>query len=104
MESKVFLGVNRIRPGEISEDKKESLNNFFNLPVRFYDYNGNIKDNILGMAPNSPIWNYWKNLYHYPGKHINMTICYNENNEYVLFDSYINMEEEILFRVEKKSN
>lgn len=33
-----------------------------------------------------------------------MTICYNENNEYILFDSYIDMDEDILFKVEKKGN
>ena len=31
-----------------------------------------------------------------------MTICYNEENEYVLFDSYIDMKEEILFKIDKK--
>jgi len=33
-----------------------------------------------------------------------MTFCYNENNEYVLFDSYIDMSQEILFKVPKSSD
>ena len=58
-DAKVFLGVNRIRPGELDTSLIESLSNYNDLNVRFYDYNDNIKDNILGIAPNSDIWKYW---------------------------------------------
>lgn len=102
-DAKIFLGVNRIRPGTLHTDKNEELQHFYNLPVKFYDNFDSVKDNILGLSPNSPIWKYWKDIYNFPNKHINITICYNQEHEYVLYDSYIDMEKEILFRVEKKS-
>lgn len=71
------------------------------MPVHLYSNTEEFEDNILGLGPNSPVWNYWKNLYHFPNNHINITVCYNEENEYMMFDSYIDMDNEILFKVDK---
>lgn len=102
-DSEGFLGVNRVRPGEIIVEKNEDIENFYKLPIRFFDNTDEMENNILGLAPNSPIWHYWKDIYHFPGKHVNMTVCYNKDNEYVLFDSYIDMNKEIMFKVNKGS-
>ena len=98
-----FLGVNRVRPGEIIVEKNEDIENFYKLPIRFFYADQVMENNVLGLAPSSPIWHYWKDIYHFPGKHVNMTICYNKDNEYVLFDSYIDMDKEIMFKVDKGS-
>lgn len=99
-----FLGVNRVRPGEITVEKNEDIANFYSLPMRFYDNVEGLSHNVLGLGPNSPIWEYWKRIYHFPGKHINVTMCYNTDNEYVLYDSYIDRESEIMFGLDESKN
>lgn len=103
-EAKSFLGVNRIRPGELETNKDGQYQNYYDLPMRFFEPNEKMPHNVLGLSPNSVIWNYWENLYHFPGKHINMTFTYNPDDEFILFDSSIDMDEEVLYKVNKKSN
>lgn len=97
-----FLGANRIRPGEIEATSSE-ISHFTKLPMRFYNED-KLEENILGLAPNAELWNYWRGLYHFPATHINFTVCYNKNNEYVLYDSFIDMNNEILFKVKKSES
>lgn len=96
-----FLGVNRIRPGEITVEKNDEIANFYSLPLRFYDNVEGLSVNVLGLGPGSPIWDYWRRIYHFPGRHVNITMCYNTDNEYVLFDSFIDREHEIMFKTEE---
>ena len=95
-----FLGVNRIRPGEVAVEKNEDVANFYSLPVRFYDNVVGMSANVLGLGPSSPVWEYWHKLYHFPGRYINITMSYNAENEYVLFDSNIDRANEIMFKSE----
>lgn len=103
-DADAFLGVNRIRPGEINMNTNEEIKNFYALPVRFYDNNENMHDNVLGLSPKSPIWTYWRNIYHFPGRFINMTVCYYDKFEYLLFDSNIDMDQEVMFKVADDSD
>ena len=99
-EANIVLTVNRIRPGELNNDLLENSDHLKTLKTKFYNSN-EMEKNILGLAPNSDIWNYWENIYHFPKKHINITFCYNEGNEFLMFDSYINTEKEVLFKTKK---
>ena len=94
------LTINRIRPGELNDKIISDLDNLSSLKINFYK-SEIMKENILGLAPNSEIWKYWENIYHFPKNHINMTFCYNEENEFLMFDSFINNEKEVLFKVKK---
>ncbi len=102
--AKGYLGVNKIRPGDINVESNEDIENFYQLPIRFYDNLNDFSSNVLGLGPKSPIWNFWRDTYHFPGKHINFTICYNKENEYVMFDSFIDANEDILFKVNKNQD
>lgn len=95
-----FLGVNRVRSGEITVEKSEDIANLYTLPIRFYDNIEGLSRNVLGLGPNSPAWEYWKRAYHFPAKHINITLSYNSDNEYMLYNSYINRDNEIMFALE----
>ena len=35
-DAKIFLGVNRVRPGEINSEKNEDIKNFYDLPIQLY--------------------------------------------------------------------
>ena len=102
-DAKGFLGVNRIRPGEINMNSNDEISNFYDLPMRFFNNNDEMPDNILGLSPNSPIWMYWRNIYHFPNRFINMTVCYYDKFEYLLFDSNIDMNKEVMFKVDSDS-
>ena len=99
-----FLGVQRIRPGELSRDEDHNLDHFFTLPMRFYDNTEDLSQNILGLGPNSDIWKYWADIYNFPNGNINLTLCYYKHHEYILFDSKIDFDNEIILKVPKKSN
>ena len=99
-----FLGVQRIRPGELSRDEDHNLDHFFTLPMRFYDNTEDLSQNILGLGPNSDIWKYWADIYNFPNGNINLTLCYYKHHEYILFDSKIDFDNEIILKVPKKSD
>ena len=99
-----FLGVQRIRPGELSQNDENNLDHFFTLPMEFYNNNNNMDKNILGLAPNAVIWKYWSNIYNFPNGKINLTLCYYNHHEYILFDSKIDYDKEIILKVPKDSN
>lgn len=103
-DAKGFLGVNRIRPGEINVDNNDEITNFYNLPMKIYNNNKDMEVNVLGLAPKSPVWEYWKNIYHFPGRHINITLCYQNDFEYALFDSPVDVDKEIMFKIDADSN
>jgi hypothetical protein len=99
-----FLGVNRVRPGELIVNSVQEIKDFYKLPIRFTDKSEAVKNNIIGLAPNSPVWSYWSNVYHFPSKFINITFNFNRENEYVMFDSAIHHDKEVLFKVKKNEN
>lgn len=99
-----FLGVQRIRPGELSRDEEHNLDHFFTLPMRFFDNTEDLGQNVLGLGPNSDVWNYWANIYNFPGESINLTLCYYKHHEYILFDSKIDFDNEIILKVPKASD
>jgi hypothetical protein len=99
-----FLGVQRIRPGELSRDDEHNLDHFFTLPMRFYDDAQEFNQNILGLGPNSDVWSYWSSIYNFPSGFINLTLCYYKHHEYILFDSKIDFDNEIILKVPKNSN
>lgn len=99
-----FLGVQRIRPGELSHDDEHNLDHFFTLPMRFYDNSTKMTENVLGLGPNSDVWKYWASIYNFPGGFINLTLCYYKHHEYILFDSKIDFENEIILKVPKKND
>jgi len=99
-----FLGVQRIRPGELSKDEDHNLDHFFTLPMRFYDNTEDLSQNILGLGPNSDVWKYWADIYNFPSGNINLTLCYYKHHEYILFDSKIDFDNEIILKVPKKSD
>jgi hypothetical protein len=99
-----FLGVQRIRPGELSRDEDHNLDHFFTLPMRFYDNNEDLSQHILGLGPNSDVWKYWADIYNFPSGNINLTLCYYKHHEYILFDSKIDFDNEIILKVPKKSD
>ena len=49
-------------------------------------------------------WNYWAKVYNFPNEAINLTLCYYKDHEYILFDSKIDFEKEIILKVPKKSD
>jgi hypothetical protein len=96
-----FLGVNRVRPGELVIDSIKDVPDFYQLPIHFTDKSEAIKHNIVGFAPNSPVWSYWSRVYHFPSKYINVSFSFNNENEYVMLDAAIHHEKEVLFKVKK---
>ena len=96
-----FLGVNRVRPGELLIESIKDVPEFYQLPIHFTDKSEAVKNNIVGFAPNSPVWTYWSRVYHFPSKYINVSFSFNNENEYVMFDAAIHHDKEVLFKVKK---
>ena len=99
-----FLGVQRVRPGELASGEEHNLDHFFGMPIRFYDNTGEFSRNIVGLGPNSVVWGYWAKVYNFPNEAINLTLCYYKDHEYILFDSKIDFEKEIILKVPKKND
>jgi hypothetical protein len=72
--------------------------------MRFYDNTEDLSQNILGLGPNSDVWKYWADIYNFPSGNINLTLCYYKHHEYILFDSKIDFDNEIILKVPKKSD
>ena len=99
-----FLGVQRIRPGELSRDEEHNLDHFFTMPMRFYDNTEDLGQNVLGLGPNSEVWKYWASIYNFPTGFINLTLCYYKHHDYILFDSKIDFDNEIIMKVPKDND
>ena len=102
-DAKSFLGVKRIRPGELDIASVTEVQNFLDLPVQFYDNSEQMTFNVLGLAPNSKVWGYWESVYHFPLKRINLQIIFKQDKPFMIFDSALNPDEEVLFRVKKEA-
>jgi len=98
-----FLGFNRVRPGELDVTSLTEIRNFFSLPIQFYENTEQMTANVLGLAPNADIWAYWASLYHFPGKRINLSFIFTQDQPFIIFDSAIDPEKEILFQVKRSS-
>lgn len=96
-----FLGINRIRPGELDVNSISEVQNFLKLPIQFYDNSNQMTQNILGLAPNSKVWEFWQSIYHFPSKRINISMIFKQDHPFLIFDSNINEDTEILFKVKK---
>ena len=103
-EAKSFLGVKRIRPGELDVESLKEIPDFHQLPIQFYDNSEQMDYNVLGLSPNSKIWKYWESIYHFPTRRINLSLIYKQDQPFIIFDSAINHAQEILFKVKKTSS
>lgn len=102
-QAKTFIGVNRIRPGELNVDSYTDLGHFLELNVLIYSAD-RFNDNVIGLSPSSSLWSYWSSIYHFPQNKINISILTSQDHNFLLFDSKIEEEKEILFQVKKNSN
>lgn len=101
--AKGYLGFNRIRPGELDILSTKEIDNYLQLPLQFYS-SDQLTANVLGLSPKSNLWKYWESMYHFPSKRINLSIIFKQDQPLMVFDSAIDTEKEILYKVAKNKD
>jgi hypothetical protein len=101
VKGKSFLGLKQQKTQIIKADK---LNHYVGLDLRVLTADSKLKKNILGMAPNSPIWAYWNEIYNFHNNIIYFNMSLNPSVNMVSFWNLKIIKEDIYIIAEKKKS
>lgn len=100
--AKTFIGLNHLK-NDIYYLKK-NFKNYFHEKIRLLENKSQINKNIIGLSPNSLIWQYWQNLYNFQKNRIHLIFSNHKHyNKIILFNLPI-FKNDIWIDVKKNEN